>query len=107
MGTVTVLNTSILTEYGSYRYEPRTLEDIQAIINHSHDWQSAIGHQSTAQIISELLDVECPVNRILYKQQVDDLAVVFKLKGRPEEGKILSREEIEAIGYEWGILTRH
>jgi len=28
------------------------------------------------------------------------------LRGRPEEGKILSLEEIEDIGFEWGILTR-
>jgi hypothetical protein len=26
--------------------------------------------------------------------------------GRPPEGRILTREEIEAIGYTWGLLTR-
>jgi len=32
--------------------------------------------------------------------------LVFKLKGRVPEGKVLSREELEAIGYEFGLLTR-
>jgi len=31
---------------------------------------------------------------------------VFRLNGRPEEGKILSIKEIEAIGFSWGVITR-
>jgi hypothetical protein len=27
-------------------------------------------------------------------------------EGRPEEGKILSREDIDRIGYDFGLLTR-
>jgi hypothetical protein len=32
--------------------------------------------------------------------------LVFKLKGLAPEGKILSREELEAVGYEFGLLVR-
>ncbi len=52
-----------------------------------------------------LLGVPVPVNRIQYEQTTGDLAVVFKLRGRPPEGKILTAEEIEAIGYDFGLLT--
>ena len=46
------------------------------------------------------------MNRIQFSHEKGQFALVFKLKGRPEEGKILSREEIEAIGYEFGVLYR-
>lgn len=46
------------------------------------------------------------MNRVQYVQGVGDIALVFKLKSRPEEGKILTADEIEAIGYEFGRLVR-
>ncbi len=119
---ITILNTSILTNFGHYTYTPISLEkirqDFQCMAcygNHPCQYcggtgfasfQSAIGHQSTAEILTELLGVTVPVNRIEYKQEIGDIAIVFKLKGRPQEGKILNRAEIEAIGYEFGFLRR-
>jgi hypothetical protein len=47
-----------------------------------------------------------PQNRVEFKQTADDLGLVLKLKQRPPPGKILSREEIEEIGYEFGLITR-
>ena len=102
---ITLLNTSILTNYGVYLYAPLTLENAKKEI-HNNEWQSAIGHQSTAEILSDLLGIECPVNRIQYKQGPSDTAIVFKLNGRVEEGRILSRDEIEEIGYQFGELSR-
>ena len=101
---VTILNTSILTEYGDYSYRGISLEQAKEMV--ANGFQSAIGHESTAKIISTLLGIECPVNRIQYSQKVGDFALVFKLNGRPEEGKILTIEEIEKIGYSWGELLR-
>ncbi len=39
------------------------------------------------------------------KQEENQVALVFKLKGRPTEGAILNKEEIEKIGYEFKIMT--
>ena len=100
-----ILNTSIVTSFGSFKYEPLSLENAQDICQKS-DILSAIGHQSTAEILSDLLEISIDVNRIQFSQEVGQNAIVFKLKGRPPEGKILSREEIETIGYEFGLLTR-
>ena len=101
-----ILNTSMVTSYGVYNYYPITLEKAREIAHAKCGFESAIGHEASAQIISELLGIDCPVNRINYVQQPQHIALVFKLKGRPPEGKILSREEIEKIGYTWGILER-
>ena len=47
------------------------------------------------------------MNRIMFEQQEGQKALVFKLLGRPEEGKILTTEEIEQIGYKFQLLIRH
>lgn len=109
---ITMLNTSILTNFGTYSYVPATLKDVcERLGSHVCDpdhsvIESAIGHQSTAEILTELTGIDIPVNRINYRQEVGDLAIIFKLNDRPPEGKILSREEIEEIGFSFGLLTR-
>jgi hypothetical protein len=109
-----LLNTSVLTAYGSFTYAPVSLADAQLLaynaaeptIGPDEGILSAIGHQSTAEILTDLLEMPIAVNRIQLAQENGQSALVFKLKGRAPEGVILSREEIEAIGYEFGLLTR-
>ncbi|HMT02319.1 MAG TPA: DUF1874 domain-containing protein [Burkholderiales bacterium] len=104
MKKVTILNTSILTNYGYFRYQRIGLDWAKAIVQ--DEFESAVGHQSTCDVLSALLEINVPLNRQMYKQEVGDTALVFKLNGRPEEGKILTVEEIEQMGYEFGLLTR-
>ncbi len=102
---VTVLNTSIITNFGTFLYVPKSLDEIKLIIK-EEEVQSAIGHQATAQILTELLEIPVEMNRIEYVQNTGDVAIVFKLRTRVAEGKILTREEIEEIGYDFGLLTK-
>lgn len=103
---LTILNSPVLTDYGSFLFQPITLKDARRRVRES-DWESAVGHEETARVISELLQIRCAKNRISYHQQVGDSALVFSLKARPPEGRILSRQEIEQVGYSWGLLVRH
>ncbi len=107
---LTLLNTSILTAFGEYRYEPVSLERVKEMLRESGRAQqlvqSAIGHQATAELMAVLLDYPVTMNRMEFRQSVDDVGLVFKLKGRAPEGVVLSRAEIEAMGYEFGLLTR-
>lgn len=104
-----LLNTSILTAYGEYAYRPCSLavarEDATAA-KAAGGLESYIGHQSTADILSQLLGMPVLMNRDPYTQGVEERALVFKLRGRAPEGVILSREEVEAIGYDLGFLVR-
>ncbi len=102
-----LLNTSILTTAGEYRLTDITLDEAKALVKNNRDnLDSAIGHASTAEILTTLLSVEIPMNRQLFQQEIGQRALVFKLNGRPEEGKILSVEDIERIGYKFQILDR-
>lgn len=100
-----ILNTSILTAAGSYTLQDITVEEAHELVEFN-ELDSAIGHASTAQVITTLLGVDIPVNRQVFTQQPGQKALVFKLNGRPAEGKILTAEEIEAIGYKFQLLTR-
>ena len=93
---VAILNTTILTNDGEFTLKTITLEEAKEILK-DKEILSAVGHESTSQILTKLLEREIPLNR---KQK----AICFKLLGRPEEGKILSLEDIEKIGYELKLL---
>lgn len=102
-----LLNTSIMTAPGAYELHDVSLEYAKLIVTiYEGNLDSAIGHASTAEIMSTLLGVEIPVNRQMFEQQPGQSAIVFKLNGRPEEGKILTVEEIEKIGYKFQFLKR-
>ncbi|HRC81174.1 MAG TPA: DUF1874 domain-containing protein [Sedimentibacter sp.] len=102
---LTLLNCAILTTEGNFSLKKTSIEDVKSLIE-DVEIQSAIGHQSTAEILSELLGIDIPVNIIQYEQKTGDTAIVFKLRSKTLEGKILTREEIEEIGYEFYFLEK-
>lgn len=102
---ITLLNASILTSYGTFDFQPISLSAAKKLVKNS-EVVSAIGHAATAEILSDLLEIKVAANRIDFFQNVDDTALIFKLKSRIPEGKVLNRTEIEEIGYEFGILRR-
>lgn len=107
---ISLINSSVLTAYGLYRYEPLTIEAARRLVARSQSdgvrLRSAIGHAATARLMTRLLGVEVPVSRVAIAQQVGEQAIVFRLNERPPEGVVLSEAELEAIGYELGLLTR-
>ncbi len=61
---------------------------------------SAIGHDATAQFVSELFGVKVNPNRIQIKIGDNDLVVVVQLLQRLPEGVVLDADEIKKIPYE-------
>lgn len=105
MSPVAILNTSIVTADGDYNLRTVTLDEARELTG-SREILSAVGHESTAQILTTLLEREVPVNRIQFIQEPGQQALVFKLRGRPEEGRILTADEVEVLGYDLKILER-
>ena len=87
------------------RIEKITAEEVKNIIQFHGKFQSAIGHLSTANVLSELLGIEVPHNRTEIKLEKGDVLIVFQVKARLEEGKVLSKEEILALPTEFFLIV--
>lgn len=79
-----------------------TIEEVKALIQEGFD--SAVGHESTARILSALLGVEVPFNRKAVSLSKGDRLVVFQLLTRLEEGKVLTEEEVRALPYRFYLV---
>jgi hypothetical protein len=104
---IAILNGAIITADGEYSCRTISLEECKKLIQSAPKIISAVGHQATAEIITDLLGTEVTLNRINFHQEAGQQALVFKLSSRPPEGIILSREEIEEFGYQFQLLSRH
>ena len=103
-----ILNTSILTSYGSFTYEPIEEKRVAAEMQR-YGYESAVGHQGAVDAINVILDkydITIEFNRQAIQMEVGNKGIVFKLKERTQEGVTLNRKEVEKIGFEWGLITR-
>jgi len=66
---------------------------------------SAIGHESTAKIVSSRLGISVQVNRIAIQLRPGDLLVVFQLLTRLPEGKVLTEDEMRNVQAKWYVVT--
>jgi len=99
------LNTAILPNTGKYECKAISLEEAINIWKNANEKLSAIGHSATVQVLNEL-GFDLKENRVAITMEQGDGALIFKLKQRLPEGKILSKSEIEDIGYEFWFLFR-
>ena len=67
---------------------------------------SAVGHEGTAALLSQLLDIEVPINRVTITMAAGDAAVVLRVKQRLPEGVVLSAEQMRDFPHELSLLTR-
>ncbi|MGL4737092.1 MAG: YddF family protein [Cellulosilyticaceae bacterium] len=102
---IALLNGTVATTDGIYAISSIEVEQIKALIK-QYGFISAIGHEATAALVSDVLEINIPYNRIAFSQQVSQKAVVFKLNERPPEGVILDRKAIEAIGFTFKMMER-
>lgn len=102
---VGIFNGTIATTNGIYKISDIDTEKAKKLLC-ENGFISAIGHSATAEAISEVFNMDIPMNRINFEQEVGQKAIVFKLNKRPPEGCILSRDEIEEIGYSFKLMER-
>jgi hypothetical protein len=77
-----------------------TAEDVKEVLK-KVSFDSAVGHQSTAEILSTLLETNVAANRISISLEKGDVLYVFQLLTRLPEGQVLSSEEIKALPFKF------
>lgn len=77
-----------------------TLQEVKLFIR-ERDFISAVGHSSTAEVLSSLIERKVEMNRIQVKLEPSDVVIVFQLQTRLNEGQVLSREELEKLQYKF------
>ncbi|MCY0882327.1 MAG: DUF1874 domain-containing protein [Acidianus infernus] len=88
-----------------FKEERITIEEAKELVRHNN-FISAVGHESTAKLLSQLLGVEIPTSRQQIFLEPSDKALAFVLKSRPPEGKVLTLEELNQIGFELILIER-
>jgi hypothetical protein len=82
-----------------------SVEEVKKILDSAQNIVSAVGHISTATVLSYLLGREINANRIsITLEDSNTILVVFQLRCRLEEGRILSEKEICELPYEFFIV---
>lgn len=104
--TTYIMNAPILTAYAQWKYTgPLTLDDVEKKLKNG--FVSAIGHQSSADFLTQILGINIPMNRIKITINEGDEALIFNLNTRLPENTILDINQIEDLPYEFGLLTRY
>lgn len=103
-----LLNTSIITRVGTYKMVDLTLAQAKDLAQANKDnLLSAIGHNATADVLTKLLAVDVPANRIVFSQDIGQQAIVLKMRGRlPDDVKNLTIDDMHQIGFDLFLLTR-
>jgi hypothetical protein len=79
---------------------PITVNDAKEIVRKSKKVESYIGHEATAKLLTQLFELEIPMNRAVYTPKNGDLAIVARLRKRlekPEDVKNVTENDIELL----------
>ncbi len=102
---IVLFNGPICTTTGLYRVTLLSIDEARELIQ-TFGFVSAVGHRASAEVLSQVLEAEVPMNRIEYQQKIGQKAIALKLRIRPPEGLILTASEMLQIGFDLVLLER-
>jgi len=86
---------SMLTVEGEIKVSIQNITGRAVRRNLKDGFTSAVGHSSTAELLTVKLGIAVPSERINVALKKDDVLIVAQLKERLNEGEILTLEQLE------------
>jgi len=99
--TLSMIAPSLLEQGAIIKASPISLGEVKALLKEG--FVSAVGHESTARVLSVLLGTEVPFNRAQIAIREGDVIVSFQFMVRLPEGKVLGEDEVLALYQEGKI----
>lgn len=91
---------------GIIHFEKVSLDTLKYLLSQNGvTVKSVVGHQATASVLSQLLGIPVSCNRVPYTLSKDESLIVFQLKTRLEEGKVLTEEELKALEFDIFVVN--
>lgn len=97
LGTAFSLNMLEVTREGKYYLlyiKELTPNEVREVVKSAVDFVSAVGHESTARLLSELIGVEVKAERRRISLKSGDKLIVCQLTFRIPEGKVYDYKEL-------------
>ena len=106
-----LFSTTIMPNEGTFKNQKVSLEKAGEILqsgdNYHYQGVSALGHQGAADAFNACFpSLNCEVNRVPAIMHPRDEAIALKVLGRLPEGQILTKEELEKVGYDFFHIVR-
>jgi hypothetical protein len=99
--TLSMISPSLLEGGVKINASPISLGEVKALLQQG--FVSAVGHESTAKVLSSLLRIDVPFNRAQISIKEGDVIVSFQFLVRLPEGKVLGEDEVLALYSEGNI----
>jgi len=93
--TLSMLSPSLLEGGVLVKASPISLGEVKALLQEG--FVSAVGHESTARVLSSLLGTDVPFNRVQISVEEGDVIISFQFLVRLPEGKVLGDDEVLAL----------
>ena len=101
-----LFNTTIMPNEGVFINEKIDLGTAKKVCSMFEEHTSALGHQGAVDAFNALgfFDGQVSLNRVPATMKRGDVAIALKVIGRLPEGKVLTLQELEEIGYEFFLI---
>jgi len=93
--TLSMIDPSLLEDGAIIKASPISMGEVKALLKEG--FVSAVGHESTARVLSVLLGTDVPFNRAQIAIKEGDVIISFQFLIRLPEGKVLGEDEVLAL----------
>jgi hypothetical protein len=104
--TLLLLDTSRYIRHGTYKIEEVNILRARELVHDAESVMSGVERAEMAAEISDLLGTTVEISETVVTPSIGQKAIVCSTKERCPAGKILSKEELHKIGLIFQVMTR-